>query len=379
MSWIPLHEPSITEAEETAVLQTMQSGWLSTAGPAVNQFEVDLAERIQVDFAVACNSGTSALHMALLAEGVRENDLVIAPDITFVATINAIRYVGASPVFIDVDPETWQLDLPLLEYWLEHNTELNNRGELIKKDSKSRVAALIMVDVMGSIADVDEAKRIAKKFHLPIIEDAAEALGSTYNAIPAGGLFDSGIISFNGNKIITCGAGGVYLTNDERKAERVRHLSTTSKTDGYRFIHDEIGYNYRMVNILATVGCAQLSRLDKILKQKQNIYDQYVQHLDAQSVGLQRHNGLVKWNNWLITITVNNPDSIHEALLSEGIDSRTIWAPMHDLHMNDGYAFITEANVSKSLWKRTLSLPSSPNLQDHTIAQICDIVNRQAL
>lgn len=373
MTFIPLHEPSITKEEVNGLIDSLETGWLSTAGPAVTAFEDAIKSRMNARFAVACNSGTSALHLAMLAHDIRPGDLVIVPDITFVATANAISYTGAELVFVDVDRDTWQIDLDLLEHWLEQNTSPEEKGARHTTSGKM-VKAVVPVDVMGSVAQVERLKTIAAKYNLSLIEDAAESVGSSYDGKEAGNLLDSGIISFNGNKIITTGAGGMYITDDEERASRVRHLSTTAKTDGYRFVHDMVGYNYRMVNILASVGLSQLNRLDEILDTKRAIYQRYQELLQDSPITFQAHDPKCEWNCWMISATLSNANEVHEVLWKEQIDSRTLWAPMHGLTMHAQCEFVTENNVSDHLWKHSLSLPSSATLSLDQVARICDLI-----
>lgn len=373
MTFIPLHEPSITEEEVNGLVDSLETGWLSTAGPAVTAFEDAIKTRMNARFAVACNSGTSALHLAMLAHEIRPGDIVIVPDITFVATANAISYTGAQLVFVDVNRNSWQLDLDLLEHWLEQHTSPESSGA-VHKESGKIVRAIVAVDVMGSVSQVDRLKKIAAKYRISLIEDAAESVGSKYDGREAGNLLDSGIISFNGNKIITTGAGGMYITNDEERANKVRHLSTTAKTDGYRFVHDMVGYNYRMVNILASVGLSQLNRLEAILETKRQTYQRYLEHLGDTPLAFQAHDPKCEWNHWLISATLPNADEVHDALGKAQIDSRTLWAPMHTLTMHSDCTFITENNVSDHLWKHSLSLPSSATLTLDQVDRICGII-----
>lgn len=373
MTFIPLHEPSITKEEVEGLIDSLETGWLSTAGPAVSAFEDAIKSRMNARFAVACNSGTSALHLAMLAHDIRPGDIVIVPDITFVATANAISYAGAELVFVDVDRDGWQIDLDLLEGWLEKNTEPDETGARHTTSGKL-VKAIVPVDVMGSVANVERLKSIAGQYNLSLIEDAAESVGSAYDGKPAGNLLDSGIISFNGNKIITTGAGGMYITDDEERANRVRHLSTTAKTDGYRFVHDMVGYNYRMVNILASVGLSQLNRLDEILATKGAIHQRYQELLQDSPLTFQSHDPKCDWNYWMISATLSNADEVHDVLWKEKIDSRTLWAPMHGLAMHAKCEFVTENNVSDYLWRHSLSLPSSATLSLDQVDRICGLI-----
>src|SRR5690606_3620906 len=268
---IPLSIPKIEGNEAKYVQDCLTTGWISSAGSYVNQFEEMIAKYAGAKYGVACMNGTAGLHIAQILLGVSENDHVIAPNITFIATLNAIKYTGATPILIDVDADDWQMDLDLLENYLQQQTEirtLNGQSSTFDKSTGKRVRAIMPVHVLGNMGDMDSMVAIAKTYHLDIIEDSTEALGSTFNDKHAGTFGKLGVFSFNGNKIISTGGGGVIVTDDEELAKKAKHLTTQAKVSAMDYIHDEIGYNYRLVNVLAAIGVAQMETFPDLLKAK---------------------------------------------------------------------------------------------------------------
>ncbi|MBS1927952.1 MAG: aminotransferase class I/II-fold pyridoxal phosphate-dependent enzyme, partial [Bacteroidetes bacterium] len=255
-----LSGPNICGNEWKYVKDCLDTGWVSSVGSYVDQFEKMTAAFAGTKYAVATSSGTTALHISLILQGIGPGDYVIAPNITFIATCNSIKYTGAEPILIDTDPDTWQMDLSLLETFLHDETELKNGATVLKRDGK-RIAAIMPVHVLGNIGDMDKLMQLAKNYHLIVIEDSTEALGSYYRGRHSGSIGLLGTFSYNGNKIITTGGGGMIVTNDEALAKRAKHLTTQAKSDSFEYIHDEIGYNYRLVNVAAAMGVAQMEQL----------------------------------------------------------------------------------------------------------------------
>ena len=283
-----LSGPNIAGNEWKYVKDCLDTGWVSSVGAYVTQFENMVAEFAGCKYGVATSNGTAALQIALQLAGVQRNDYVIVPNVTFVASVNSIKYTGADPVLIDVDRHTWQMDLDLLEEFLKKETgEKDGKCIYLKND---RVIRCIMpVHVLGNVCDMDRLMKLAGDFKLEIIEDSTESLGSYYRGKHTGSFGLMGCFSFNGNKIITTGGGGVIVTNDEELAKRAKHLTTQAKSDPFEYLHDEIGYNYRLVNVLAAMGVAQMELLPSFIKRKKEIDALYRKELEgAGDIGFQK-------------------------------------------------------------------------------------------
>ena len=265
---IPLSLPNLSGKEWQYVKECLDTGWISTAGSFVDRFEMEFAQYIGVESSVSVVNGTSALHVSLQLLGVKENDLVIMPNVTFVASANAISYLGASPLLIDIDENSWQMDLDLLESFLSTECNLDKTDEIVHKETGRKISALMIVHVQGNICDMDRLLAICNDYNLPVLEDAAEALGTMYKGQYAGTLGHIGCFSFNGNKIMSTGGGGMIVSHNSEQLKKAKHLTTTAKRDALTYFHDEIGYNYRMVNVLAALGVAQLEQLDAFIESK---------------------------------------------------------------------------------------------------------------
>lgn len=260
---VPLHEPRFAGREKEYLQRCIESGWVSSGGPFVEEFESKLAALSGTKFAIAIVNGTAALHAALHIAGVRPSDEVIIPALTFVATANAVTYCGAIPHFVDAEPKAFGLDPQKLKAHLER-VAIRKEGKLVNRDTGRPIRAVVPVHVFGHPVDMDALNEVCRPFDLPVIEDATESLGSLYKGKPCGGLGLLGVLSFNGNKIVTTGGGGAIVTNDEALARRAKHLTTTAKQPhAWAFIHDEIGWNYRMPNLNAALGLAQLEEIGR--------------------------------------------------------------------------------------------------------------------
>lgn len=290
--FIPLSVPHIRGHELDYVKSCIESEWVSSAGPFVDRFEKEFAAYVGAQHAVACSSGTAALHVSLLLAGVRPGDLVLVPNLTFIATVNAIHYCGAEPVFFDCD-EHYNIDAAQVGFFLRHDCALQS-DKLIHKKSGKRVAALLPVHVFGNAVNFEPLLEAAEEFSLPIVEDAAESLGTRYLAKAGrrtGGKHTGtigllGAFSFNGNKIITTGGGGMIVTNSEALARHAKYLTTQAKDDEARFVHHEVGYNYRLTNVQAAIGSAQLEKIDEYIARKAEIFHVYEEQLKG-SPGLR--------------------------------------------------------------------------------------------
>jgi len=363
---IPLSVPNISGNEWKYVKECLDTNWVSSVGSYVDLFEKKVAEFCGSPYAVAISNGTSALHIGLLLAGVQENDLVILPDITFVASANSITYVGAKPLFIDIDANTWQMDMDLLEEFLRNNTETKNNA-CYYTHSGNRIAAIMPVHVLGNMCDMDRLMQLANEFHLAVVEDATEGLGSYYKGRHAG-TFGIGCLSFNGNKIITTGGGGMVLTADAKLAKKAKHITTQAKADPDEYYHDEIGYNYRLVNILAAMGVAQMEQLPGFIARKKEIVSKYnEQLLKIGGVGNQQVTPHVNSNHWLYTIKVPQQRQLRKFLQQQGIEARPFWVPMNRLPAFAGNLYYHHKDVAGSVYESCISLPCSTGITDKEI------------
>ncbi|MDP3949098.1 DegT/DnrJ/EryC1/StrS aminotransferase family protein, partial [Microbacterium sp.] len=335
----------------------MRSGWIAPLGPDVDAFERELAERVGVAHGVALSSGTAALHLGLLTLGVKPGDVVVTSTMTFAATTNAIVYTGAEPYFIDADPTTGNMDPALLREAL-----VSLRAE------NETVGAIVPVDLLGKAVDYTSILAIAAEFDVPVLSDAAESLGATHAGKAAGSFGRASIVSFNGNKIMTTSGGGMLLTNDESFAKHVRYLATQARQPVVHYEHTDIGYNYRMSNLLAALGRAQLSRLDEMIAKRREMRELYKELFeDVDGAEVFGADGDDADNVWLTSIVVDEsvtgwrPSDLAAGLAEDNIESRPLWKPMHLQPIFDGgRGAITGA--SQKLFEQGLTLPSGSAL-----------------
>lgn len=363
---IPLSVPNLSGNELEYVNECLKSGWISSAGEYVNDFEKLVSKYTRAKFAVACMNGTVGLQTAMNVLGVSEKDLVITTNLTFVATLNAISYTGAQPVLFDIKEGTWQIDLDLVERWIIENTFLKEFEGIFSsftKKTNQRIGAIIPVHVLGGFVDVDKLLHISHKYHIPIIEDSTEALGSTFRGKSAGSFGKIGVFSFNGNKIISTGGGGMLITDDLNLGKKAKHITTTAKTNPLDYFHDEIGYNYRLVNVLAAIGVAQMEQFPKILKKKKLIDFDYRKELNGvDDIIFQEHIKDSDPNCWLFTFRTKRMRELLNFLNSNGIQSRPFWTPMNRLPMYSNLEYITKSDVTGQIFSECISIPSSSNL-----------------
>jgi len=342
----------------------MRSGWVSSVGPYVGRFEKEVESLLGGGRAVAVVNGTSALHLALLTVGVKPDDEVVVPALSFVATANAVRYCGAHPVFMDVDPATWGLDPVKLRDFFVRECRRRN-GRLLNKSTGRRVAAVLPMHTLGHPVDMDPLMEEAARFRLPVVEDACEALGARYKGRRIGRIGDVGCFSFNGNKVITTGGGGMVVTDSAVLAKRVRYLSTQARDDPKEYVHNEIGYNYRLTGLQAALGCAQLERLGEFLRRKARIARRYREAFGRRSdVACMPAAAWAEPTNWLFTVRLlggARPERLVERLRERGIEARRLWRPLHRLPMyKDNPAYRVE--WADRLYAEAVSLPSSTDL-----------------
>lgn len=366
-----LSGPNLNGNELKYVTECIETGWVSSVGAYVDRFEQMTAEFTGAKYAIATSSGTTALHTCLILLGVQPHDLVIAPNVTFVASINAIKYTGASPILIDADEHNWQMDLDLLEEYLDTETEIRDNGCYHKKTGK-RVPVMMPVHVLGSMCDMDRLMTLARQYHIAVLEDSTEALGSTYKGKHAGTFGILGTLSYNGNKIITTGGGGMILTDDEALAKRAKHLTTQSKADSFEYFHDEIGYNYRLVNVAAAMGVAQMEQLSGFLERKKEIIAHYKNRLKGiGDIRFQQFGEDVQPNWWMPTIMTDRQRQVLKVLNDNKMQSRSTWVPMNRLPMYKDDIFYHHKDRSQQIYRHCLSIPCSTNIEDEELEAVC--------
>lgn len=363
----PLHAPTLGGNAWTYVKECIDTGWVSSAGTYVTRFEEACAQFTGSRHAVATVNGTAALHLALVAAGVGPGDEVITQALTFVATANAIHYTGAGPHFVDVDEVSLGMDPVRLAHRLDAVAEMRG-GDCYNRQTDRRIAAIVPMHTFGHPVNLDPLQELAGQYNLPVVEDAAESLGSFYKGRHTGTLGRLGILSFNGNKVISTGGGGMVLTDDEQLADEIRHCSTTAKKPHpWAYHHDRIGYNYRMPNLNAALGVSQVQMLEGLLGRKRRLADRYAAAFEGVA-GLRflQEPGYARSNYWLNAILLDEAslevrDQMLQALIDADFQARPIWQPMHLLPM---YASCPRDDlpITESLSQRVINLPSSAYL-----------------
>ncbi len=367
-----LSGPNMAGNELKYVSECINTGWVSSVGSYVDKFESMSAEYAGTKYAVATSSGTTALHICLVMMGVNNDDYVITPNITFIATCNAIKYTGANPIFIDTDVNNWQMDLDLLEEFLNTDTEQINGVCHYKKDGK-RIPVIMPVHVLGNMCDMDRLITLAAQHNLTIIEDSTEALGSYYKGKHAGSFGLMGTFSYNGNKIITTGGGGMIVTDDEILAKKAKHLTTQAKSDPFEYIHDEIGYNYRLVNVAAAMGVAQMEQLPGFIKRKYEIIDFYKNELEGVGdIKFQQVSNAVQPNWWMPTIFTEKQKDVLKILNDNKMQSRPFWVPMNQLRMFTENIYFNHSNRSNFVYQHCLSIPCSTYITNEQLKAVSD-------
>ncbi len=364
---IPLHEPFFEGNEKKYLMDCIDSRFVSSVGKYVDKFEKMLAEFTGAKYAITTVNGTSALHIALKLAGVSLDHEVLVPSLTFVATANAIKYCGATPHFIDSSGDTLCMDVNKLDRYLNEITFIKD-NRCINKITKNIIQAIVPVHIFGHPVDMDPLINICNKFNIKIIEDAAESLGSFYKGKHTGNFGTASAISFNGNKIITTGGGGVVLCNDDALAKEAKHITTTARLDNFlHHFHDRIGFNYRMPNINAAIGCAQLEQLPQFLEQKRELAKKYKAEFDnIKGLSFFWEKGYAKTNFWLNTLLLDKPDpeqlkNILDLTNSKGILTRPVWTPLHQLPMYKNCPAM-DLSTTDDLKYQIINLPSSVNL-----------------
>ena len=381
--FIPLSVPNFGTKEAQYAAEAITSGWVSTSGAKVGEFEQALARYVGMPRAVAANSGSSSLHLAALAAGIQPGEEVIVPTLTFIAAVNPLtRYVGAAPVFIGCD-DSLCIDPDGVEEFCANRCTLKADG-LYNNQTGARVRALGVVHVFGNMADMPRLLDIARRYRLVLIEDATEALGTRYTAGPLAGRFagtmgDVGCFSFNGNKIITTGAGGMVVSNHPDWAEHAKHLSTQAKSDELQFFHDEVGYNYRLTNLQAALGLAQMETLETFITRKKEFYDRYVQALDGKNGYriLPFKEDVSRSNHWFYSLYLEDDrhkrDEVIGALKEASIQARPVWALIHE-QADYGSCQAYSLEKAQDYRARIVNLPCSTNLTQEDQQRVIDLL-----
>ncbi len=369
---IKLSLPHLAGNENKYVKDAIDSTWITPLGPYVNRFEALLDDYLGVKNVVALSAGTAAIHLALDLLGVGKGDEVICQSMTFSASANPIVYLGATPVFVDSEPDTWNIDPQLLRHAIEQRIKATSR----------KPKAIVAVYLYGMPAKIDEIMKIAAEFDIPVVEDAAEAIGSEYNGHKCGTIGRFGILSFNGNKMITTSGGGALICPDEESARRALFLATQARENRPYYYHETIGYNYRLSNVSAAIGCAQMEELDWRVNRRRAIHGIYADMLRGNANVMVHSNPGAEFNSnyWLSTILLSDSspvtaDQLRQTLASHNVETRLLWRPMHMQPIySDAPAYLN--GVSERLFDHGLCLPSSTTLSDEQIRHVAELINK---
>ncbi len=377
--FIPLIVPEIRGNEWKYVKECLDTNWVSSVGSYVDRFEKMTAELAGTKYAVAMVNGTAALHIALLLAGVQADDEVVVSSLTFIAPANAIRYVGAWPVFIDAEPRYWQINPAEVVDFLEKGCRWDGQ-ELRNQRTGRRVKAMLPVHILGHPADLDPILAVAAKYSLPVIEDATEGMGARYRGKSLGGVGHVGCFSFNGNKIITTGGGGMLVTNNAEWAARARYLSTQAKDDPIEYVHNAVGYNYRLTNLLAAMGCAQMEQLDTFVEAKRQIARRYQESLATlPGIHLPEEADWAFSTFWMYTVLIDDKKSrinsreLLRELAARKIQTRPLWQPIHRSPAHNPSGSPPCPN-SEALHRQAISLPCSVGLTCSGQGRVIDVL-----
>ena len=371
MKKILLAIPTMHTEEQQYIQKAFDTNWISPLGPSVDEFENKVATYVGAASSAVLSSGTAALHLSVILAGVKENDIVFVPSLTFAASVNPIRYEMATPVFIDSEHDTWNMDAVALRKAFE---------------KYPHPKAVMAVHLYGTSANMDEICALCKEHNVPLIEDGAESLGTTYKGKMTGTFGDYGIYSFNGNKIITTSGGGILVAKQEKDVDKARFLSRQARDPARHYQHSTIGYNYRMSNVVAGIGCGQMQHIEDHIQKKHEIYKTYKEAFsDIEDIEMNPLNREAVDNNWLSCMTISadssvTPTQVMDALDAEGIETRPIWKPMHLQPVFEEYDFIQVEDgisVSEDIFNRGLCLPSDIKNTKEDMERIIKIVRKQ--
>jgi perosamine synthetase len=376
---IPLAVPELRGNEWRYVKECLDTGWVSSVGPFVEQLEKSVAAYVGAAHGVAMSTGTAALHIALLVACVKPDDEVLVSDLTFIAPANAIRYSNAWPVLIDAEPVYWQMDVARTIDFLEKQCRWTD-GKLVNKSTGRRVSAILPVHILGHPVDIDPLIEVANKYRLSIVEDATESLGTEYRGRKVGNLAHIGCFSFNGNKIITTGGGGMIVTNDPALAAKAKYLSTQAKDDPVEYVHKETGFNYRLSNVQAALGCAQMELLDEFIAIKRGIAAEYARAFaDVPGVTMMPEASWARSIFWLNTVLIDKREygedsrTLMKRLAHRGIQARPLWEPLHRSEALKGVQSVG-GEVADDINRRALSLPSSVGMTPEQVQEVIGAV-----
>lgn len=378
--FIPLSVPNLNGNELKYVTDAIESEWISTSGLYIKQLEGKISNYLKIEDAVACQSGTSALHLALKLCEVTKDDEVIVPTLTFIAAVNPVRYIYAQPIFMDCD-DTLNMDLEKLEEFCSKQCIVKN-NKLINKKTKKIIKALVIVHIFGNMIDMETVMKIANKYSLKVVEDATEAIGTystsgKYRGRFAGTIGDFGAYSFNGNKIITTGGGGMLVSNHQELLKKARYLSTQAKDDELYYKHNDIGYNYRMTNIQAALGIAQLEQLEKFINIKIENYNLYKSKLNSNDISILNFNKDTRSNHWFYSLMIKNNkinrDHLLNELVKKNIQTRPIWGLVHEQkpYVDNQTYKIEKANF---YYDKVLNIPCSTNLTKEDVMVVIETI-----
>lgn len=382
--FIPLSVPNLKGNELKYVTTAVETEWVSTGGPYVNDFEEKIAGYVHAAGAVSCQNGTSGLHVSLIVTGVTAEDAVIVPALTFIAAVNPVKYIGAEPIFMDCDDSLCMNPVKLEKYCAEE-CELVD-GRLIERKTGRHVKAVVVVHVFGNMADMVEICRVAQKYHLKVIEDATEAIGTyytegAYKGKYAGTIGDVGVYSFNGNKIMTTGGGGMIVSNNQEYLTHAKHLTTQAKSDELYYTHDEIGYNYRMTNLQAALGLAQLEQLEDFIAVKQRNYELY----QSAVAGMQGYRLLefreeIRSNHWFYALycdgTNHDRDALIQYLAEHKVQSRPIWGLVCEQKPYIG-ARTYQIEKAADYWAHVVNIPCSTNMTEEDVRRVIGLLENK--
>jgi perosamine synthetase len=378
--FLPLSVPDLSGNELKYVSECITTGWVSSVGSYVDKFEKLFADYIGTERAVAVVNGTAALHISLLLSGVKAGDEVIVPNLTFVATVNAVRYCGANPVFMDSTWDNLGLDIEKVKRFLEEETFYSG-GNTHNKTSKARIAAIIPMHTFGYAVDMDALDEVLLGRNIPVIEDATESLGAKYRGRMTGSLSRMACFSFNGNKIVTTGGGGMITTNDEELAARAKHLTTTAKRSSEDFDHDEVGYNYRLVNVLAAIGVAQMERVEEFVQKKRANLALYDRLLSSSSKFYMHKEPAYCFSNyWMYSLVIRkgvdlSVRDVIGRLKYENVQARPVWKLMNSLPMFQNFQSY-ECEVCYEIRNSVINIPCSSNLLSADVERVAEVLNK---
>ncbi len=376
---IPLAVPDLSGKERQYLNDCIDTTFVSSVGEFVDRLEIITAQKNDAKYGVATSSGTTGLHAALMAYGVRRDELVLIPTFTFIATANAVAHCGAIPWLIDIDAANWCMDAEQLEEELSRKTRMED-GKVIHSESGKRVAAIMPVYTLGEIPDMDRIREIADKYSLPLIADAAAAVGAEYKGEKIGKLADLTVLSFNGNKTITAGGGGMILGNEMTLMKKIKHITTTARVT-QEYEHDMIGYNYRMTNVQAAIGCAQMERMEILVNRKREIRNYYNKELKKiEGISLFPTGKNVNSSCWLSGMVMDKGGieknrKVRARLKEKGIESRSFWKPVH---LQKPYMHVIKADsleIAESIWDKIITLPCSTNITKMELELVVNALN----